>query len=228
LVTAGLIYVLVKRGWTTVAVGLWLAGLFGVVGISLLHTGSTALIDAAPTTTNPPSTIALFSSGLRSGLLTFGGAYTVIPYLQHDAVTVGGWMTNTQFLDGLALSGILPAPLVIFGTFVGFLGGGLGGALVLTVGIFLPAFVFTLVGHNLMERLIANRALHSFLDGITAGVVGLIAATAVVLVRSALVDIPALAIFVIGLLVLFRWKSKMSVPMVVLSAALAGWLISGS
>ena len=100
------------------------------------------------------------------------------------------------------------------------------GALSLTVGIFLPAFAFTLVGHNLMERLIANPALHSFLDGITAGVVGLIAATTLVLLRSALVDIPAVAIFAVGLLVLFRWKSKMSVPVVVLSAALAGLLIS--
>ncbi len=134
-------------------------------------------------------------------------------------------MTNAQFLDGLALSGILPAPLVIFATFVGYLGGGLVGALALTAGIFLPAFAFTLIGHNLMERLIANTALHSFLDGVTVGVVGLIAATTVVLLRSALIDLPAFIIFAAGLAILFRWKSKMSVPIVVLSAALARLLI---
>ncbi len=228
LVIAGLIYVLVKRGLTTVAGGLWLAGWIGVVvaGLSLLST-SASLIDAAPiTATTAPSTLALFGSGLRSGLLTFGGAYTVIPYLQNDAVVVGGWMTNAQFLDGLALSGILPAPLVIFGTFVGYLGGSLSGGLALTAGIFLPAFAFTLAGHNLMERLIANTALHSFLDGITAGVVGLIAATTLVLLRSAIVDLPALVIFGVGLFILFRWKSKMNVPVVVLGAAVAGLLIS--
>lgn len=225
LLTAGLIYVLAKRSLTMVAGGLWLAGLIGVVvaGLSLLNTGSITFTDASSVTaTASPSTLALFGSGLRSGLLTFGGAYTVIPYLQNDAVMVGDWMTNTQFLDGLALSGILPAPLVIFGTFVGYLGGGVIGALALTAGIFLPAFAFTLAGHNLMERLIANAALHSFLDGITAGVVGLIAATTIVLLQSAIVDLPALVIFCIGLFVLFRWKSKMNVPVVVQVQQLPG------
>jgi chromate transporter len=221
--------VLVRRGQTTVAGGVWLVGLLGVVvvGLSLLSAGSPTLVNAdAATTGASPSALALLGSGVRSGLLTFGGAYTVIPYLQNDAVMVGGWMTNAQFLDGLALSGILPAPLVIFGTFVGYLGGGLLGGLALTAGIFLPAFAFTLAGHNLMERLIANTALHSFLDGVTAGVVGLIAATTIVLLRSAIVDLPALVIFGVGLFILFRWKSKMNVPVVVLGAALAGLLIS--
>lgn len=228
LVIAGLIYVLVKRGLTTVAGGLWLAGWIGVVvaALSLLSTSASLINAASITTSTAPSTLALFGSGLRSGLLTFGGAYTVIPYLQNDAVIVGGWMTNAQFLDGLALSGILPAPLVIFGTFVGYLGGGLSGGLALTAGIFLPAFAFTLAGHNLMERLIANTALHSFLDGITAGVVGLIAATTIVLLRAAIVDIPALIIFGVGLFILFRWKSKMNVPVVVLGAAVLGLLVT--
>src|SRR5205085_4824971 len=71
----------------------------------------------------------LFLSGLKAGMLTFGGAYTVIPFLQEDAVMGGGWMTNTQFLDGLALSSLLPAPLIIFATFVGYAGGGALGAI---------------------------------------------------------------------------------------------------
>lgn len=89
---------------------------------------------ATPTGTGSPSTLSLFGSGLRAGLLTFGGAYTAIPFVQRDAVEIGGWMTSPQFLDGLALSGILPAPLVIFVTFVGYLGGGLAGALATTGG----------------------------------------------------------------------------------------------
>ena len=230
LAVSGVIYLLAKRGQTAVAGVVWAAACIGLIVIVLtaLSSGGTITFIAATTSTPvAPSPFDLFGSGLRSGLLTFGGAYTVIPYLQNDAVIVGGWMSNAQFLDGLALSGILPAPLVIFGTFVGYLGGGMTGALALTAGIFLPAFAFTLVGHNLMERLIGYSALHSFLDGVTAGVIGLISATALVLLRSAIVDLPAFIIFAAGLLILFRWKSKMNVPIVVLCAALAGILLRG-
>src|ERR671914_267013 len=77
---------------------------------------------------------------LQAGALTFGGAYTAIPFVQGDAVREEGWMSNAQFLDGLALSGILPAPLIIFATFVGFVAGGPFGAVAITAGVFLPAF----------------------------------------------------------------------------------------
>ena len=229
LAAAGGMYVLVKRKLVSAAVILGILCVIGIVflGINTLTVSDpTMLNDTASTGSGSVSELRLFSSGLRSGLLTFGGAYTVIPYLQKDAVIDGGWMTNAQFLDGLALSGILPAPLVIFGTFVGYAGGGLVGAIAVTLGIFLPAFAFTLLGHNVMERLIANTALHSFLDGVTAGVVGLIAATTLVLLRDAITDLPALVIFGAGLLVLYRWKSKLNVPVVVLAAALAGLLIA--
>jgi chromate transporter len=168
--------------------------------------------------------LSLFAYGLRSGLLTFGGAYTVIPFLQHDAVVTGGWMTNEQFLDGLALSSILPAPLIIFATFVGYLGGGLWGALSLTAGIFLPSFAFTLLGHGLFERLIDNRNIHDFLDGVTSGVVGLIAATTIGLVQTAVSDGGTLIIFGLSLVVAFRWKSKLTVPILMVLAGLAGLL----
>jgi chromate transporter len=170
-----------------------------------------------------PSLLALFVYGLRSGLLTFGGAYTAIPFLQHDAVVTGAWMTNQQFLDGLALSSILPAPLIIFSTFVGYLGGGPLGALVLTVGIFLPAFAFTLIGHNFFEeKFIENKAAHAFLDGVTAGVVGLIAVTTIGLFQTAVTDLPSLAIFITALLALYRWKAKSIIPLVMLAAGALG------
>src|SRR5204862_5452474 len=84
----------------------------------------------------------IFLAGLKAGLLTFGGAYTVIPFLRESAVSTHHWLTDDQFVDGLALSGVLPAPLIIFSTFVGYLAGGLAGGLAMTVGIFLPAFLF--------------------------------------------------------------------------------------
>jgi chromate transporter len=166
----------------------------------------------------------LFGSGLRSGLLTFGGAYTVLPFLQHDAVEAGQWMTAAEFLDGVALSGILPAPFIIFSTFVGYLGGGPIGALVLTIGIFLPAFGFTLLAHGYLERVVQHPAVHAFLDGVTAGVVGLIAATSVQLFRVGVHDLITLLIFVICLTVLQRWKARGAVAAVVLGAAAGGLL----
>ncbi|MCC6299420.1 MAG: chromate efflux transporter [Anaerolineales bacterium] len=172
-----------------------------------------------------PSVLELFGYGLRTGLLTFGGAYTSIPFLQRDAVTVGAWMTNQQFLDGLALSSILPAPLIIFSTFVGYLGGGPLGALALTAGVYLPAFSFTLIGHELFERLVENKSVHAFLDGVTAAVVGLIAATAVQLFQPALPDIPSIVIFMLALVALYRWKAKITIAGVMLGAGITGLLI---
>jgi len=170
----------------------------------------------------PPSTSGLFGSGLRAGLLTFGGAYTVIPFLQHDAVVAGAWLTNEQFLDGVALTGVLPAPLVIVATFVGYVGGGLAGALAMTAGVFLPAFCFTLLGHGLFERLTRDASLHRFLDGVTAGVVGIMAAATLGLVVAGVTDAWRAAIAVAGLLVLWRWRGRAAVPVVVLGGGLAG------
>ena len=167
----------------------------------------------------------LFVSGLRSGLLTFGGAYTVLPFLRHDAVESGRWMTDQEFLDGVALSGILPAPFVIFSTFVGYLGGGPVGALLLTIGIFLPAFGFTLLGHQTLERLIDHRGAHAFLDGVTAGVVGLIAVTALTLFRHAVGNLEAAGIFALGIILLYRWKARAAVAIVMLTAGLTGLLL---
>ena len=138
-------------------------------------------------------------------------------------------MTNAQFVDGLALSGILPAPLIIFTTFVGYLGGGAAGAVALTIGAFLPAFMFTLIGHTFFERLIENKAAHTFLDGVTAGVVGLIVVTTAGIVWSTRPEggtalLLAGILFAIGLTVLYRWKSKAAVVVVVLGSGLAGLL----
>jgi hypothetical protein len=84
-------------------------------------------------------------------------------------------MSEQDFLDGVALSQILPAPLIIFATFVGYFGGGPLGALAMTLGIFLPAFLFSLLFFHHLESVIRNPTLHHFLEGVAAAVVGLIA-----------------------------------------------------
>jgi chromate transporter len=224
---SGVAYVLARR-----RMYVWLAGLLVLVmllAVLALTPGSLANVADSPVApaVGPPSPLALLWYGLRSGLLTFGGAYTVIAFLQHDAVVMGGFMTNEQFLDGLALSGILPAPLIIFATFVGYIGGGPFGALVLTFGIFLPAFSFTLVAHDYLEKLVEKPGLHNFLDGVTAGVVGLISATALQLAVVALDRPAAFVLFGVSLLVLFLWKSKAAVAVVVLCAGILGILLAG-
>lgn len=168
--------------------------------------------------------LQIFLSGLKGGLLTFGGAYTVIPFMQQDAVVANAWMTNQQFLDGIALSGLLPAPLVIFTTFVGYFGGGWLGAFIITAGIFLPAFSFTLIGHQIMERIIANPALHNFLDGISAGVIGLIAVTALQLFRTTIDNWLSLVIFGLAIFALYRFKTKFTIIFVIIGAGILSLL----
>jgi chromate transporter len=171
--------------------------------------------------------LALFGSGLKAGLLTFGGAYTAIPFVRTDAVG-RGWVSEGQFLDSLALSGVIPAPLIIFATFVGYLAGGLVGALAITAGIFLPAFAFALLFYDRLERVIDDERLHRLLEGVAAGVVGLIAITALQLGWSVAQSVPSLvlgaAIFAASLALLYLWKSKLNVLTVVLGSAMLGAL----
>ena len=171
--------------------------------------------------------LALFLSGLKAGLLTFGGAYTAIPFVRGDAVG-RGWVSDGQFLDSLALSGVIPAPLIIFATFVGYIAGGLAGALAMTAGIFLPAFGFAILFYDRLERVIEDDRLHRFLEGVAAGVVGLIAVTAFELGWTVGQSVPlalaGLAIFAGSLALLYRWSSKLNVPVVVLGSAVAGFL----
>ena len=174
--------------------------------------------------------VALFLSGLKAGLLTFGGAYTAIPFLRNDAVG-RGWMTDGQFLDGLALSGILPAPLIIFSTFVGYVGGGPIGALAMTAGVFLPTFSFSLILYDRLEAVLKVKQLHALLEGVAAGVVGLIAATTLQL-GQATADLapvlwPALVIFAGALAILYLWKSKLNIVAVIFAAGAAGWFAYG-
>jgi chromate transporter len=222
--TAGLIYALVQRGKSKWALGVGIAFAVWTFVTALGWTPSlnSQLSASLSTSAGSPTPSSLLLSGLRAGLLTFGGAYTAIPFLQHDAVQIGGWLTNAQFLDGLALSGLLPAPLIIFSTFVGYLGGGPLGALAITLGIFAPAFAFTMIGHDYVERLVENTAVHAFLDGVTAGVVGLIAATALGILSETLIGIHAWAIFALGLLALLQSKAKWTIAAVILSAGVYG------
>ena len=227
---AGLAYSSLAAGRHGTAAGVALAGL----GAAIWFTGPIEGLATSPHLGEQSSVgaLALFVSGLKAGLLTFGGAYTAIPFVRHDAVG-RGWVNEGQFLDSLALGGVIPAPLIIFATFVGYLAGGLGGALAITAGIFLPAFSFALLFYDRLERVIEDERLHNLLEGVAAGVVGLIAVTALQLGWNVAKSVPSpalgAAIFAASLALLYLWKSKLNVLTVVGGAgALGALFVSGA
>ena len=167
----------------------------------------------------------IFFEGLKAGLVTFGGAFTVIPFLHDTAVEGQGWLTDDQFVDGLAIGGVLPAPLIIFSTFVGYLAGGLGGGLLMTVGIFLPAFVLPIFFHRFLVAAAQNERIRAFLLGVAAAVIGLIAAVTVEIVETSVVDVPTALLAIGAFLVLNRWHGKLTVLYVVLGCGAIGALL---
>jgi chromate transporter len=170
-------------------------------------------------------TAEIFFEGVKAGLLTFGGAFTVIPFLQESAVDGHGWLSDEQFVDGLAIGGVLPAPLIIFSTFVGYLAGGLAGGLAITVGIFLPAFVLPLFFHRALVAIAENERIRPFLLGVAAGVIGLIAAVAVVIVETSVVDVYTAVLALAAFGALTRWHGRLTVLYVVLGCGLIGALL---
>jgi chromate transporter len=169
-----------------------------------------------------PLTAEIFLEGLKAGLLTFGGAYTVIPFLEQSSVEVHHWLTDDQFVDGLAMSGVLPAPLIIFSTFVGYIAGGLAGGLAMTVGIFLPAFVFPIFFHRALVAIAENPRIRPFLLGVAAGVIGLIAAVTVEILDTSVVDLPTAVLALGAFVALNRYHGKLTVLYVVLGCGAIG------
>jgi chromate transporter len=221
LLAGGLIYALSERRIAAIAVG--------IVAIGITALWHVAAPPVATTIVGSSATIpALFLAGLKGGLLTFGGAYTAIPYVRND--TVGrGWLSDATFLDGVALAGLLPAPLVIFATFVGYVAGGVGGALVITAGMFLPAFAFSLIFFERLEAIVENPALHRLLAGVAAAVVGIIAATFLQLFMATgtrVSNVPvAILLFALALTIVWRVKGAWVTPAVVAGGTLTGWLM---
>jgi chromate transporter len=223
LAAGGIAHTLTRQ--PTVAAALMIVAA-GVAWLAQSGTGTAA--SAVAVASAPVTTIALFWAGLKGGLLTFGGAYTAIPYVRHD--TVGrGWIGDSNFLDGVAIAGVLPAPLVIFATFVGYVAGGLSGALAITAGMFLPAFAFSLILFERLEALIDEPALHRVLAGVAAAVVGIIAATWVQLGSATVARVPdlslAVPLFAAALIATWRLKGAWVTPLVLGVGGVAGWVM---
>ena len=131
---------------------------------------------------------------LKTGLFSFGGAYASLAFLQRGAVDQYHWLTASQLLDGVAMSVATPGPFMLFTTFVGYLAGGIPGALIATFFVFLPSFVFVIGGARYIDQALNNRFLKAFLYGVSAAVVGVIFVVSLELAPSALIGLPSVLI----------------------------------
>jgi chromate transporter len=208
-----------------IAYELWVNGRRWTRRANSVALGPLALVAVVAGAITVSLTAAIFLEGLKAGLLTFGGAYTVVPFLREAAVENHHWLTSGQFNDGLAMGGILPAPLIIFSTFVGYIAGGLTGALVITLGIFLPAFVFPIFFHHQLVAVAENERLHPFLLGVAAGVIGLIAAVTVTILETSVTDVYTALIALGAFAALNRWHSKLTVVYVMAVAGVVGAIL---
>jgi chromate transporter len=161
---------------------------------------------------------------LKTGLLSFGGAYASLVFVQRGAVQEYHWLTDGQLLDGVALSVATPGPFMLFTAFAGYLAGGIGGAVLATFFVFGPSFVFVIAGTRYIEQVRNNSVVQAFLAGVSAGVVGVIAVVSLDLIPEALVGWPAIVISIIAFL-LIVWL-KRDVALVAVGALVGGVVYS--
>jgi chromate transporter len=161
----------------------------------------------------------------KTGLLSFGGAYASLVFVQRGAVAQYHWLSDGQLLDGVALSVATPGPFMLFTTFVGYVAGGIPGAVLATFFVFLPSFVFVIAGVHYVEKLRENRALQAFLAGVSAAVVGVIAVVSLDLIPGALVDWVTVAISVVAFLLIAFLEHD--VALVAIGGMLGGIVYAG-
>ncbi|MDQ3780830.1 MAG: chromate efflux transporter [Chloroflexota bacterium] len=181
--------------------------MFALPGASWFRGGATALlVPLAATAAEPYSAARLFLLFLKVGATLYGSGYVLIAFLQEDFVERLGWLTEQQLLDAVAVGQFTPGPVFSTATFVGYLAGGWGGAALATVGIFLPAFLLVAVTNPLLPRIRRSRWAAGFLDGVNVAAVGLMAAVALMLGQSAIVDPLTAVLAIVTVLLLIRFK----------------------
>ena len=149
----------------------------------------------------------------EDGSFIFGGGLLIIPLLEFDVVERLQWLTQTEFINGVAIGQLTPGPVVLTAAFVGFKVAGELGALVSAIAIFLPSFAFIMLAAPLLIRIRQNPWIRAFLRGVTSAVLGAIAAAAIPLAQTAIVQesgvqsVIAVVIAVLALVALIRYKT---------------------
>ena len=157
----------------------------------------------------------LFLVFLKIGAVLYGSGYVLLAFLEGELVDRLGWITNQQLLDAVSIGQVTPGPVFTTATFVGYVTAGGWGAVVATIGIFLPSFVFVALLTRLVGWMRANPTFGAALDGINAAAIALMAGVSLQLAGDAFVDAPTLAIAAVAGVVL--WRTRLN----------SAWLIAG-
>lgn len=187
----------------------------------LAGSGATAVAAAsapAPVTLGP-----LFLVFAKAGAVLFGSGYVLLAFLRADLVERFGWLTEAQLLDAIAVGQVTPGPVFTTATFIGYILAGPVGAIVATVGIFLPAFVFVAISGPLVPKLRSSRAAGAVLDGVTVASLALMAVVTLQLARAALVDATSWTIAAASFAAIM-WLRVNSAWLMVAAAAI-GWAL---
>jgi chromate transporter len=194
--------------------------------IALLTTSTSWPTTSAIGTMGVSTSIPLWELGwffLKIGSVLFGGGYVLIAFLQTGLVQEYGWLTQQQLLDAIAIGQFTPGPVLSTATFIGYILAGIPGAIVATVGIFLPSFVFVAALNPLIPRLRSSAWTKYFLDAVNASAVALmvvatlqLALATLTIAKSPYVDIFAIAIALISTILITRYRVN------------AAWLVLGS
>ncbi|HXJ86895.1 MAG TPA: chromate efflux transporter [Candidatus Binatia bacterium] len=186
--------------------------------------GAATATSLASTIVTPPSTwrIALFF--LKVGAVLYGGGYVLLAFLEQGLVQQHVWLTRQQLLDAIAIGQFTPGPVLSTATFIGYILGGVPGAAVATVGIFLPSFFYVALLAPVLFRLRQSPWIAAFLDSVNVCAVALMAGVTFRLGADALRTWQSWLIAIVSLAVLVRWR--ISPAWIVLGGGIAGLLLA--
>jgi chromate transporter len=168
---------------------------------------------------------SLFGFFVKVGSILYGSGYVLLAFLRADLVERWHWLNEAQLLDAIAVGQVTPGPVFTTATFIGYLLGGQMGAVVATVGIFLPAFLFVALSGPLIPRIRQSPIASAFLDGVNAASLALMAVVTYQLGDSALIDVTTIVVFTVALALLVRYRVNSA--WLVLGGALVGLGTSG-
>lgn len=166
------------------------------------------------------SLASLFIFFLKVGAVLFGSGYVLLAFLRTDLVVRLRWLSDKQLLDAIAVGQVTPGPVFTTATFIGYLLGRVPGAVVATIGIFLPSFILVAIVGPLVPRLRRSPIFGAFLDGVNVGALALMVVVTWELGRAALVDATTIALAVLSAFALIRFKTKST--WLVLAGAIVG------
>ncbi len=194
------------------------------VSLAAWNKGVIPITVGAAASVTPFSLMGLFLFFLKVGAILFGSGYVLLAFLRADLVDHWRWLTDRQLLDAVAVGQITPGPVFSTATFVGYLLGGVPGAAVATVGIFLPAFFFVAISGPLLPRLRRSPTAGAFLDGVNVGSLALMAVVTFTLGRTAVVDVATLVLALTSAALLLRFR--VNSVWLVLGGALLGFALT--